>query len=268
MTQVPMNQNFNEDFRTLCGDVGAPAFFANFLSKDIDVRTQDIKKAVVEQIENYEVHIGCAYVLTDPDILYAMGQREVSMIVQKSGRLSLKLQDTYSRLGCTFSRQSISNRLAHCTHRNPKYTDIGIPDGVRWYGNIDQRRLSGVIPVGHHKLLISGTPTKNKSKINFKEASLGSYNFSINAASSFESWVTIKNPAVIASMVEMWVDLYSVSERLNMRRLGLTPDLTYTKKLIKYAGMKCPTCKRLLRTYPIEEENTLYCRECDTICTY
>lgn len=268
MSNVPMNQNFNEDFRTLCGDPNAPAFAGNFSGKDVEFRTQDIKGAVIDQLQKYHVHLGSAYVLTDPDILRALHHRDVSIVVQKSARLSEEQQEVYARLGCTLSKKSIHPRLAHCTPRNPVYADAGIPDGVRWYGNIESPGRVGAIPVGHHKMLISGYMNNRRTKVTFVAASLGSYNFSMNAPNSFESWVTLKNPAVVASMVDTWVNLYSVSERLNNRRQGMTPDLMYTKTPAPYAGITCPKCDERLRTYPARMENTFRCPMCGALYVY
>lgn len=259
MTKRQCNQNFNEDFNRLCGEVHAPPFQGNQFGATCDLRTKDIKSAVLEQIREFPAHVAMSFVLTDMDYVEALMDKDVSILVNKGENLTEETAARMALLGCTIPKTQFPDaRLAHIVARD-KSLDFGLLDGVRTFGN-EKQAIRGAIPLGHSRGLCSGDLVKKK--VVFRCLSTGTFNFSNNAPNSFEMWQTWYGPEMADFFFKYWVDIYSVSERLCNIRPGLTPEFTYVKKPGAYKVYVCPDCGVPLRTYSLTKNDRLRCPQC------
>ena len=259
MTKRQCNQNFNKDFNRLCAEVHAPAFQGNQFLPESDLRTTDIKEAILQQINDYPVHVALSFILTDMDYIEALMDKDVSIIVNKSEHLTEENIAKMATLGCTIPKTRFPDmHLAHIVARD-KSLDFGLLDGVRTLGN-EKQVIRGAIPLGHARGLCSGKLVGKK--VSFECFSRGTFNFSNNASNSFEMWETDYDPERAKGFFGYWRDLYSVSERLCNVRPGLTPEFTYVKKVPTYKKYVCPDCGVPLRTYSAHADDRLRCPQC------
>lgn len=230
-------ENLNElGIRGRVDDSSLQDFSAISSDGNVQVYFKNIESHLVRHIENADIVVGCVAWLTSPAILRALSKKKgVSIIVQKEDWLRPDLHDRgdwksrqksrYSQLRSALARLDIAftdtilSEMSYC----------GDPslDAVRCVGNNNSLRLPA-FPRMHHKFIVlcREAETKPHGYMNYEpyEVWTGSFNFTKNAASSFENAIVMKDVRLVKAFFSEFAQIAALSEPLDWESDWVQPQ--------------------------------------------
>jgi len=221
-------ENLNElgigDFSTISKDGNVQVYFKN------------IESNLVRHIEGADIVVGCVAWLTSPAILRALSKKKgVSIIVQKEDWLRPDLQDRgdwkarqksrYSQLPSALARLDIA--FGNTILSKMSYCGDPTLDAVRCVGNYNSLRLPA-FPRMHHKFIVLCREAKTEPHgyMNYEphEVWTGSFNFTKNAASSFENAIVLKDVGLVRAFFSEFAQIAALSEPLDWESEWVQPQ--------------------------------------------
>jgi hypothetical protein len=186
---------------------------------------RDIRDALIEQISEADVVLGCVAWLTDPYILAALSTKHsVSLVVQKEEFLrpdengiekdtfKRRLHANYAELKGTWRHDfnGLASRLSDCGNIHT--------DPVRCVGVTTR---GPAVPRMHHKFALfckGHMPEMSRDEwIPYTPYALwtGSFNWSQNSSNSLENAVLLTDPSIVAAYYSEFQQVLALSEPLN-----------------------------------------------------
>ena len=210
-------------------------------SSGTSVYFRNIKSALIRQINDAQIVLGCVAWLTDAEILAALSRKEaVSLVVQKEDFLRPDLGDksatfknnlslSYSKLKGGLSRfmfDNILEKVSICMGSEV--------DAVRCVGNHNRDKLPA-FPRMHNKFLIfcrtkidfvdmGGGRKESVTKVEPYAVWTGSFNMTKTAGKSLENAVLMKNPDVVRAYYKEYGQICAMSEPLNWQSDWIEPE--------------------------------------------
>jgi len=204
---------------------------------DVHVYFKDIESHLIRHIESADVVIGCVAWLTSPAILAALSNKSgVSIIVQKEdwlrpdlgeqgGNWKTRQKARYAQLPNSLTR--FDEGLKDTVLSDMSYCGDPAIDAVRCVGHHNAMRLPA-FPRMHHKFIVlcREIPVADDGYKNYEpyEVWTGSFNFTKNAASSFENAVVLRNPALARAFLSEYAQIAALSERLDWEAEWVQPQ--------------------------------------------
>jgi phosphatidylserine/phosphatidylglycerophosphate/cardiolipin synthase-like enzyme len=196
--------------------------------KGINVYFKDIKEVILGEISATPCMVGCIAWLTDFDILKAMAERDVQIIVQKedflrpdlnsTDKFKKKIKTLYSKINTKIERhwhQCTAGKLSYCS--DPTL------DGIRCVGNYN-REKKPAMPRMHNKFLVLGDNLNKAGRFEPWGVITGSFNYTNNANNSFENIVVIRDKKIAEAYYKEWGQILAFSEPLNWESDWVAPE--------------------------------------------
>ena len=190
---------------------------------------------LIRFIQSYDTLLGAVAWFTDSKIIAALRNKRVSIIVQKEDFLRPDLEGSKPELQRSYS--SVESQLQRFELPGIAATlSVGGDPTVepfRCVGNHNQAS-EPAMPRMHNKFLVGCNYVTEKvidhhfelekSRIIPRAVWTGSYNFSLNARSSFENAMIISNERVAEAYLNEWSQLFAISERLDWNSSWIAPE--------------------------------------------
>lgn len=193
-----------------------------------EVVFRDHKRKILEFISRYEAFLGAIAWFTDTDIISALRDKKIGIVVQKEDFLrpeskvsKVALRRAYSSVPDTLTRYElpgVANSLSVC----------GSPEvePFRCVGN-HNRNKEAAMPRMHNKFLIGCDYVKfpdRNSSVEPRAVWTGSYNFTFNAQASFENALIIEDSTLALAFAKEWAQIYALSEPLDWASEWVAPQ--------------------------------------------
>ena len=190
----------------------------NTAHNDVTVHFTGITDALLAFIRDSEAVVGCVAWITNRDIVAALADRPVALIVNKEYALrstdrkasSLRQRALLATLHGGLLRQDLPKPVRDI----PSGSDH--IDAVRCVGHI--ARGGGNTPLMHSKFIVRlrrGKPVAVWT---------GSFNFTVNAASNIENAVEIHDPVIAGAYLEEFARVAALSEPLEFKAGKADPN--------------------------------------------
>jgi PLD-like domain len=202
----------------------------------VQVYFKDIESHLIQHIESADVVVGCVAWLTSPAILAALSKKSgVSIIVQKEDWLRPDLDDRenwkerhksrYDLLSSSLTRLDLG--LRDTVLRDMSYCHDPTIEAVRCVGNHNSKKAPA-FPRMHHKFIVlcREVAVKDNEYRNYDpyEVWTGSFNFTKNAASSFENAVVLRDATLAKAFLGEYAQVAALSEQLNWESEWIEPQ--------------------------------------------
>lgn len=197
-------------------------------SKKIDVVFKNIKDRIINEINATPCMVGCIAWLTDFDILKAMTERDVQIIVQKedflrpdlgsNDKFKNTLKDLYSKINTEIGRHWHT-----CRAKDLSFCSDPTLEGIRCVGNYNRERKPAM-PRMHNKFLVLGDNLNKEGRFEPWGVITGSYNYTNNANNSFENIVIIRDKKIANAYYNEWGQILAFSEKLNWEFDWVQPE--------------------------------------------
>lgn len=203
----------------------------------------DIKKHLLDFIEEAECVVGCVAWITDKDIIDALSKKRcISIIVQKEPLYHQESRTWLNKASKGKGEKIKANMLELLIY----YLDgngnaLEELDRFRCVGYTKKEGI--VLPLMHHKFLVScelkvgGKDEKIQNqelKLVPKKFWSGSYNFSVNAGNSLENAIVGSDKVFASSFFWMWQRIYTISESLESKSKIVSPDIIFDESIFDY----------------------------------
>lgn len=200
----------------------APARRGDVNTPHATVRTHfgRLQDPLVEFIAHSEVLVGCVAWITNRQVLEALAQRRVALVVQKEDwwkkpdARGVALRSRYAALRGDIPTSALPAPLSRRRHLLSPISCLG-------YGATHQGRPGGATPpLMHHKFLVrcsAQTSPGGQTLLLPSAVWTGSFNFSGNADDSFENAVEIHDPGTAASFLSEFALVASLAESMDWR---------------------------------------------------
>jgi len=256
----------NDDWQYKDGTPAKNSFFdysTLSANKDTEVYFRDLKEHLIKKIHAADIILGCVAWLTDFDILRALSEKEVSIVVQKEDFLrpdagtnrdnslwKKRLQAAYMKVGTRIERW----QFLGCNVHNLSMGGDPVLDGIRCAGNHNKDRNPS-FPRMHNKFLVFGKeiPLDKEPVVvpNITDSSdpfagfmrgdindcdlpkrpfdltsvwTGSFNLSKNAGYSLENAVVISDEKIAQAYYGEWGQIVAISEPLDWESEWIAPQ--------------------------------------------
>lgn len=178
----------------------------------------DLKPALLRFIEGSDAIVGCIAWITSSELVDALAQRPVALVVNKEPFLKPNGKASAARQRQTLARlQGGLRRRDFPAPLNRMYQNRNdIIEAVRCVGHTGARVQNA--PLMHHKFavrLTNGKPTAVWT---------GSFNWTVNASSSIENAVEIHDPDVAAQYLAEFARVAALSEPLDYLSSSVKPQ--------------------------------------------
>jgi phosphatidylserine/phosphatidylglycerophosphate/cardiolipin synthase-like enzyme len=200
----------------------------SYESKKVDVVFKNIKERIINEITFTPCMVGCIAWLTDFDILKAMAERDVQIIVQKedflrpdlgsSDQFKNTLKDLYSKINTKIQRHWHT-----CRAKDLSFCSDPTLEGIRCVGNYNRERKPAM-PRMHNKFLVLGDNLNKEGRFEPWGVITGSYNYTNNANNSFENIVVIRDKKIANAYYNEWGQILAFSEKLNWEFDWVQPE--------------------------------------------
>jgi hypothetical protein len=212
-------------------------FSTHSSDRSVQVYFKDIESHLLRHIAAADVVVGCVAWLTSTSILKGLARKKgVSIIVQKEdflrpdsyprGNWALKQRELYKSLPAMLTRydSSLDGTAVHMM----SYCGDPTIDAVRCVGGHNARKHSA-FPRAHHKFIVlcketASTDSDNELAFSPYEVWTGSYNFTQNAARSFENAIVLKDTKVVNAFFQEWAQIAALSEPLDWDEPWVRPQ--------------------------------------------
>lgn len=207
-------------------------------SKDARVTAYfcNLKKHLIEKIKGGSSIMGCVAWLTDPDILDALAEKNVQIVVQKEDflrpditqsteSLAVTLNSRYQRLKSGIHKEDISGMISYGYSINEPL------DAVRCMGNnnIDKNPAH---PRMHNKFIVfvnqndTYDDDTDQCTTTFVPYAVwtGSFNFTECATMSMENALYIEDEVIAKRYYDEWFRIFMLSEPLNWESEWSAPE--------------------------------------------
>ncbi|MEC5387736.1 phospholipase D-like domain-containing protein [Uliginosibacterium sp. H3] len=202
-------------------------------SKDGSIRVyfRNVKKRLIDHINEADVIFGCVSWITDMEIIKAMQKKCVMLVVQKevflkpsaNGNAWMQaLQAEYAKLSCCLELHSIDNAIGE-----KAYYFFDPADPVTCVGSIKSKE-EFAHPLMHNKFLVfakwnESMPTKTDRYAIWT----GSFNFSSNASVSLENSLYINNSEIVEAYFQEFGQIWMLSEPLDWTSESVAPFMNF-----------------------------------------
>lgn len=196
-------------------------------SDGITAHFGDLTDPAVKFILESTAIVGCVAWLTSPRILGALAKVQSAIVVQKEDFLrpdtgrngsSDRLRQRYGALHNDFMRYWFPNPLGMTSY-------AGDPSlkPVSCVGNHNAEKQAAM-PRMHHKFMVRVNFCPKTGAIIAEKVWTGSFNFSANAARSFENAIEIDDPRIAEEYLKEFAKVAALSEPLNWKYPWVTPQ--------------------------------------------
>ena len=195
---------------------------------------KDIKNHLIRHINQAESILGCVAWLTDFDILDAMVNKQVQLIVQKEDFLrpdcgvnksgyKKALQSKYNALKCDLNKWAMLDHI--CCH-DENYNYVSSIESVRCVGNHNSNNQPSH-PRMHNKFVLFCDLPQNIQNESPEPYAVwtGSFNFSRNAGNSFENALYITDKDIVGAYFKEYQQITMFSESLNWSSNWVKPEI-------------------------------------------
>lgn len=211
------------------------------LKAEVNVYFDYLPKRLCDHVEEADATVGCIAWLTHFGILDAISHHPTSIIVQKEdflrpdltarGNWTSRLRQAYDSLQDGIHRWNIPSPLLE----NLSACSLTSFDTVRCVGNYNADKKPA-FPRAHHKFLVflrkDGVLTDEEKfedwvdRLSYTPYAVwtGSFNFTENAAASFENAVYIQNRTIAQAYLDEFVHLFALSEPLDWHSQWVEPE--------------------------------------------
>jgi len=215
--------------------------------EDISVHFDNLEEALVREIEQADVVLGCVAWLTNERILTALVSKDVSIVVQKEDFLRPDMSNTNdwkSNLRRRYEALQFSsswNRTFPVVALNPRGGGSFSEGAIRCMGNYN-RDKSSAFPRMHHKFAIfakknieTHTLVVDDWSVTYDQVDLlcpftpyavwtGSFNFTQNAVMSLENAVVIRSPEIVYAYFREYAHVFGLSEPIDWTQDWVSPE--------------------------------------------
>jgi hypothetical protein len=243
-TQEPIN--LNKLFPVDEDDYGIEKKFdQSITSENISVYFRNLEKHLIKHIQESDAVFGAVAWLTNFNILEALRDKEVALVIQKedflrpdinneySAKWKEKLRIAYANLGSNYLgmyyfEDNIMSRLSYGSEE----ATYGWAESIRCAGNYNNNR-NQTKPKMHNKFLVFAKLKKkfideDYDEYNFKiepyAVWTGSFNFTQNANFSLENAIYIKDKDITLAYYKEFGQIAAISEPLNWKYDWATPQ--------------------------------------------
>lgn len=212
-------------------------------SGNVSAFFDNLEGELIAQIAKADLVVGCVAWLTNPRILEALSKcLGASIIVQKEDFLrpdiatgdrakwSYELRSRYADLKMPIDRYDMPGLISHLSV-------CGDPnmESVRCVGNYN-RDKNPAFPRAHHKFVVFCNLSNREVAYQDQWGTwysgtvepyavwTGSFNFTANAAQSFENAVLINDPEIAKAFYNEYAYLYGLSEQLDWETEWVAPE--------------------------------------------
>jgi hypothetical protein len=198
---------------------------------------KDLEKHLISHIEKAGIIIGCVAWLTNENIIMALAQKDVSLIVQKEDFLRpdigecnnyyARLHRNYSFLKCDIDKYYMPGRLGEMSY-------CGDPsvDPIRCVGNHNSEK-NPAFPRMHNKFLVFCERESGETEEgDYKPPKAygvwtGSFNLTKCATHSFENAVYIENEEIAEAYAREHSQIFVFSEPLDWKTQWMEPEFRF-----------------------------------------
>lgn len=207
------------------------------LSAPVNVYFDYLPKRLCDHIEEADATVGCVAWLTHFGILDALSHHPTSIVVQKEdflrpdisarGNWTARLRQAYDRLQGGMNRYALFSYLLD----KLSFTWAFDFEPVRCVGNYNAEKKPA-FPRSHHKFLVflradempeDGWDYHTQTYSPYAVWT-GSFNFTDNAASSFENAVYIEDDEIAQAYLEEFIHVFALSESLDWTSHWIAPE--------------------------------------------
>jgi hypothetical protein len=204
-------------------------------SSGVAVIFKNLEQSLIAHIQRADIVVGCVAWLTNKNILRALSKkRGVALIVQKEDFLrpdvdaesnfKSKLRSLYESLPATLTRYDEGLRETR-VYMMSCASDPTI-EAVRCVGNYNLEKVPA-FPRMHHKFVVfCRIVADGVEGTSFEpyEVWTGSFNFTENAARSFENALIIRDPKIVESYFQEFGQVEALSEPLRWDTFWAAPE--------------------------------------------
>lgn len=196
----------------------------------IKVYFRNLVEHLNSHIREADAVFGCVAWFTHPEVLDALIDKHVSIVVQKEDFLrpdigvtkswKRTLQTKYEALSCGISRYGFANMIANLSTSS----DPGV-ESVRCVGNLNSERAPAS-PRMHNKFLIFARVEKNQGSLVPVPYAVwtGSFNLTVNATYSLENAIYITKPELVTAYYKEFGQIMAISEQLDWETEWCQPE--------------------------------------------
>lgn len=215
----------------------------------VTVHLGDIATPLAEFLRQSESVVGCVAWITSSRLMDELVGKPVQLIVNKEWAL----RSTDMKPSAVRNRENLA-RLTGGLYRSDFPAPLSqVPgatnepmDAVRCVGHSPRGRTPNN-PLMHHKFvvrLVDGAPVAVWT---------GSFNFSVNAVSSIENAIEIKDPVIAAAYLAEWARVAAVSEPLEFVAGKASPSWAKRRPSAVVESAEPPTRRRAPRKAPVRK---------------
>lgn len=197
-------------------------------AESIAVVFRDHKRHLIEFISRYDFIVGAVAWFTDEEVIGALRNRYVSIIVQKEDFLkpdhrgsASSLRRAYASIEAKLNRFGVPGIASALS-----YSSAPQIESFRCVGNYNKTGAPA-FPRMHNKFLVGGSVevTEHEPHL-FKPEAVwtGSYNISYNAQMSFENALVVYDQRVANAYINEWSQILALSEKLDWEVDWVAPD--------------------------------------------
>ena len=205
-------------------------------SQNVEVVFRNVKKRLINFIEDSEIVLGCVAWLTDLELLNALAKVDTAIVVQKEDFLKPE-----SEINTEKWKRSLRASYDHLSFQYERYAMPGIASElstsfdpevapVRCVGNHNSAKQLA-FPRMHNKFLVSCVISHDDSGERYpdiikpQKVWTGSFNFSQNASNSFENALVISDKKIAVAYAFEFAQIFALSEDLDWESDWVAPEL-------------------------------------------